>query len=104
MVLSEEEKENIKADILFKLLKRGNIGGSHTSFDNLPKGFPPHKRNKVKEVAELLINDNIILSHPTGYGREVTINPEMLKYIINLPKIIEKTKDSFILQRYRKFL
>lgn len=105
MALSGEELESIQADILIKLLKRGNIGGSHTSFDNLPKGFPPHKGNKVKEAAELLIRDNILLSHPTGYGREVAINPLMLKYITELPKILEITSvDPFILQKYKKFL
>lgn len=104
-MISDEDKESIEADILIKLLKRGNIGNSHTSFDNLPKGFPPRKRNDVKVVAEILINDNLILSHPTSYGKEVSINPIMIKYIIKLPKIIEKTsKDPFILQKYRKFL
>jgi len=32
--------EEIKGKILHKLSRRGNFKASHTSIDNLPKGFP----------------------------------------------------------------
>ncbi|HLC74849.1 MAG TPA: hypothetical protein VJH88_03255 [Candidatus Nanoarchaeia archaeon] len=66
----------IIANILVrKLAYMGKWGGSHTSFDNLPKGFPGHLRGDVKKVAEQLIKENILLVKPTSYGREVSLNP-----------------------------
>lgn len=99
----KDRLENIKANLLIKLLKMGKIGGSHTSFDNLPKGFPSHERKDVKKVAEDLINDNIIDSHPTGYGQEVSINPEKVEEIMNWPKIRDLCgNDPYLLQKYQK--
>ncbi|MCD6226952.1 hypothetical protein J7J90_00460 [Candidatus Micrarchaeota archaeon] len=67
----------VKKVLLRKLAKHGYWGKKHTSFDNLPKGFPKHLHSKVKEVAKKLIKENIILSKPTNYGLEVSLNPKM---------------------------
>ncbi len=61
-------------------------GGSHTSFDNLPKGFPSHVRGNVKEVAKNLIKEDLLISKPTSYGLEVSLNPEKKKEIEELTK------------------
>lgn len=73
--------EYIKAKLLFKLARRRNWGGSHTAFDNLWRGFKPHEHEKVKEAAEELIKDNLLLKKPTGYGLQVSLNPQMAKEI-----------------------
>lgn len=71
----------IKAIILFKLYKRGNWGGSHTAFDNLKKGFKDadlgkHGTRRVEKLAKELINQRLIVSKPTHYGLQVSLNPK----------------------------
>ena len=68
--------EQIKRALLRKLLYLGKWGHSHTSFDNLPKGFPKHLRGNVKKVAKELIKKGLLLTKPTEYGIEVSLNPE----------------------------
>ena len=72
--------EQIKATILFKLHKRGNWGGNHTSFDNLKKGFKDsdlgkYGERRVEKLAKELIRQGLIISKPTNYGLQVSLNP-----------------------------
>lgn len=60
--------------ILDKLSRHGIWGARHTSFDNVPKGTPAHLRGKIKEVAEDLIKQGLIIPKPTGYGLEISLN------------------------------
>ena len=78
------EKETIKGTLLRKLFYMGKWGKAHTSFDNLPKGFPKHLRGEVKNVANDLIKQQILLSKPTHYGLEVSLNPKKRKEIEDL--------------------
>jgi hypothetical protein len=64
----------IKALLLKKLRRRDNWGESHTALDNLPKGFPKDLRGSIKEIAENLIKEGLLLSHPTAYGDQVSLN------------------------------
>ena len=78
---------HIKATILFKLYKRGNWGGSHTAFDNLKKGFKDadlgkHGARYVEKLAKELIHQGLIVSKPTHYGLQVSLNPKENKVII----------------------
>lgn len=82
-----DNKGVLKATILKKLKRRGTWGGAHTSFDILTKGIPNHLRGKAKEVAMELIKDGLLLSKPTSYGLEVSLNPERKEEI---DKIIER--------------
>lgn len=78
--------EEIKGKILHKLTRLGKFKHSHTSIDNLPKGFPPETRRRVKDMAKELKKERILFSKPTSYGEEVSINPEMkerIMYYIN---------------------
>ena len=52
----------------------GKFHHSHTSIDNLPKGFPSDVRGRVKDMAKELKKERILLSKPTGYGEEVSID------------------------------
>lgn len=76
--------EFIKAKILFKLARRRNWGASHTSFDNLKKGFKQHEYEHVKNTVNELIKISWILSKPTPYGLEVSLNPRCSKEIKDL--------------------
>ncbi len=78
--------EEIKGRIIRKLHRRGNWGGSHTSFENLKKGFTQRDTGKqgskkVDKMGEVLIKENLILSKPTGYGLEASLNPKMVDKI-----------------------
>jgi len=68
--------EEIKGKILHKLSRLGKFNHSHTSFDNLPKGFPMEIRGRVKEMGKELKKEGILFSKPTSYGEEVSINSE----------------------------
>lgn len=83
-MLSEDE---IKATILFKLHKRGNWGGSHTAFDNPKKGFKDvelgkHGSKRVDKLAKELIREGLIITKPTHYGLQVSLNPRQSDTII----------------------
>jgi len=66
----------LKAQILKKLRRRDNWGGSHTAFDDLPKSIPKHLRGKAKEAAEELISEGLLIPKQTGYGLHVSLNPQ----------------------------
>ena len=67
----------IKIVLLRKLAKHGYWGGRHTAFDNLHKGFPKHLGKEIKEAADELIKENILIQKPTSYGLHISINPRM---------------------------
>jgi hypothetical protein len=60
--------------ILDKLARHGWWGARHTSFGNIPKGAPAHLKSGINEAAKGLIRNNFIISKPTGYGLEVSLN------------------------------
>ncbi len=83
--------DQIKVIILFKLHKRGNWGGSHTSFDNLKKGFKDTDLGKqgekrVEKLAKEMIRAGNIISKPTHYGLQVSLNPRNIETIMGYMK------------------
>jgi hypothetical protein len=81
----------IRARILLKLAKRGKWGGAHTSFDNLEKGWNlrdlgKHGMKGVQKIAKELIREGFVLSKPTHYGLEVSLNPRMSAQIEQIIK------------------
>jgi len=76
--------ESISADILHKLFRKRKWGASHTSIDNLHKSCLSHLKGKYKEVAQQLIKEGFVLSKPTSYGLEVSLNPEKRVEIISI--------------------
>lgn len=76
------EETKMEARLLYKLARQRKWGASHTSFDNLKKGFPSHLGKEVSGVAEELIRKNLILQKPTFYGLEVSLNPQRKDEII----------------------
>lgn len=82
--------EQIKGKILHKLSRIGKFNHSHTSVDNLPKGFPVEIRGRAKDMTKELKKEGILFSKPTSYGEEVSINAaqrDKILYYIN--KFIE---------------
>ncbi len=75
--------EQIKGKILHKLSRLGKFNHSHTSIDNLPKGFPRELRGKIKEIVGELVKEKILFTKPTSYGPEVSINTDKKERIMN---------------------
>lgn len=83
--------EEVKGKILHKLTRLGKFHHSHTSFDNLPKGFPKEIRGDIKQIVKELIKEGILLAKPTQYGVEVSINiEEKEKILYYIDKFFEK--------------
>ena len=83
--------DEIKGKILHKLTRLGKFKHSHTSIDNLPKGFPTDLRGRVKEQVEALTQEKILFTKPTSYGLEVSINTEEKEKIMYyISKFLEK--------------
>lgn len=66
----------LKAQILKKLRRRDNWGGSHTAFDDLPKSIPKHLRGEAKDAAKELISEGLLIPKQTSYGLHVSLNPQ----------------------------
>ena len=64
----------IAATILYNLRRKKTIGGKHTHFDTLKKGFPGHLGRDVSGIAKGLIRKGWIVSKPTSYGLQVALN------------------------------
>ncbi|PIN74532.1 hypothetical protein COV18_06540 [Candidatus Woesearchaeota archaeon CG10_big_fil_rev_8_21_14_0_10_37_12] len=69
------EDGDLKGFIVKKLFHHNYVGGKHTSIDNLKKGLPTHIKGDVISAVKLLIKEQIILSKPTSYGVQVSLNP-----------------------------
>lgn len=90
MKLSKDEYFNIKVFILRKLIMHTVVGAKHTSPDNLQKSLPKHVRGYAKEVVVDMIKEGLLLSHPTSYGIQISLNPSKLddikSFLTSVPK------------------
>jgi hypothetical protein len=75
------DEENIKATLLYHLRRRKVIGGVHTPFDTITRGFPSHQGKKVKKVAEELVKHGYLITKPASYGLQVSLNKDKLQEI-----------------------
>lgn len=80
--MSDAERD-IKRFILRKLTRHRMWMHKHTSIHNLAKGLPDHLRSRkeVKKVIEEMLKRGLLLSKPTNYGLEVSLNIEKKKEI-----------------------
>lgn len=70
--------DKIKATILYHLRRKKVIGGVHTPFDTLRRGFPGHLGGDVNKIAKELIKIGYIITKPAPYGLQVSLNKERL--------------------------
>lgn len=90
LMLSDDE---IKARIILKLYRHGKWGASHTSFENVKKGFNLRDLGKdgnkrVDKIAKRMIKSGLIISHPTSYDPETSLKPRFSKEILAMMKKI----------------
>ncbi len=74
-------EEIIKARLLYHLRRKRVIGGVHTPFDTLRRGFPSHLGKDIKKIAEQLIKQKFLITKPTNQGLHVSLNKEKIKEI-----------------------
>ena len=74
----------IRYRIIRKMIRHKYWGGKHTSIKNIPKGFPPELKRDVIVQVKKLIREGIILTKPTHYGLEVSLNPRRMHDIENI--------------------
>lgn len=79
MLSSEQDK--IKATILYHLRRKRIMGGVHTHYDTLKRGFPSNLGKEVGRVAKELVKGKIIITKPTSYGLQVSLNKDKIKEI-----------------------
>lgn len=71
-----EEFDLLEWLVIHKMYRKKYIGGRYTNERNIPKGFPKHIRDQIKEALESLIKRSVVMVKPTSYGREVSLNPD----------------------------
>lgn len=81
MKLTAEQYSGIRLKILRSLVRHNIWGAKHNSYELMQKGLPKHLRGFGKEVTDNLIREGILLSHPTSYGLQISLNPERAKEI-----------------------
>ena len=75
--------EKIKLLILKKLFDQRCWMHKHFSINNISQGLPPHERDSriIKKAVDDLIKNGWILSKPTHYGLELSLNIDKKKEI-----------------------
>jgi len=76
-----DSDNKIKATILYHLRRKKVIGGVHTHFDILRRGFPSHLGKAVNKMAKELIRQAWLLTKPTPYGMQIFLNKNKLREI-----------------------
>ena len=87
-----KDDSEIEKILLKKLHTMGCWGTRHTSERNLPKGFPPHLRKRVLEIAEDLRKRGFLVKFPTHHDYQWYLNWKFKKEIED--KIIAELKQN----------
>jgi len=86
MQFNDEDK--IKATMLYHLRRKRVIGNVHTHYNTLKRGFPSHLGKDIEKIAKELIKQGLIITKPTSYGLQVSLNKERLA---DIEEIITRT-------------
>ncbi len=76
-----KEGEKIRATLLYHLRRKRIIGAKHTAYDTLKFGFPSHLGKEIKKIADELVKQNLLITKPTSYGLQVSLNKDKIKEI-----------------------
>ena len=76
----------IKRFIIRKLYRHRMWMHKHTNINNLPKGLSNSLKSSkdVRKAIDELLKDDFLLSKPTHYGLEISLNPKKKKEIEEL--------------------
>ncbi len=72
--------------ILRKMFYHRYIGAKHTSLDSLKRSFSSNEKGNVEKAIKKLVRLNLILNHPTSYGKQYSLNPQKIQ---DIEKIID---------------
>ena len=75
------DDDKIKATILYHLRRKKALGGVHVPFDTVTSGFPSHLGKDVKKICHDMIKEGLIITKPTSYGLQISLNKERLAEI-----------------------
>jgi hypothetical protein len=67
--------------ILSRMIAKKEIGGKHTSIDNLYQGIPDHDRGRAKEFAEMLVRTGLVRTKQQHKDLHVSLEPEWVHAI-----------------------
>lgn len=84
------DNDSIKATILYHLRRKKVLGGVHTPFDTIKRGFPGHLGKEVTKIANQLVKEGLLITKPASYGLQISLNKERLEEI---DLFIRKTLD-----------
>lgn len=82
----------VAATILYNLRRKKVIGGVHTHYDTLKKGFPKHAGATADKAIQELIKKEWISTKSAHYGLQVSLNKEHLSQIETFIKKVLKIK------------
>ncbi len=85
------DNEEIRARLLFALVRHRKWGESHTAYKHMFRQFKSELLGKegmklATKIAEELIREGFIIKKPTHYGLQVSLNPRKSQEIKNLIK------------------
>ncbi|VVB66363.1 Uncharacterised protein [Candidatus Gugararchaeum adminiculabundum] len=72
--LKKSVSERARKQLLAKLYSIGAWGTHHVCLSNLPKSFPPHNRGLVKEVAQSLRKEGLLIMRPSSHDSQCYLN------------------------------
>lgn len=84
-ILNPSHRE-IRADVLYKLARKGKWGASHTDMVNLHKSCPSHLKGEYKDALEELVKEGFLLTKTASYGHHVSLNPRRREEILAIIK------------------
>jgi hypothetical protein len=78
-----EIEDDVRRFILRKLARHRIWMHKHTSIHNLQKGLPDYLRSRkeVRKVIDEMLKQRLLLSKPTNYGLEVSLDIEKKREI-----------------------
>lgn len=85
------DDKQIKGRILDRLVRRGKWMASHTSEDELVKGFAKHERGKVKFLVSELKKQGILIPKPTVSGLHYSLNINLKDRIFEYIEYFRRT-------------